>query len=256
MIDQLGGASLLQVHSHYKYTFVAEWMIHKYRNMKKIIYAFLLTSMPIGAVIGQNECDFGRLRITAQAGWGYRLGKAPDQYADFVKGLRTGLNLDAGIAYHFYPEWGLGAMYSYSLVENEIPGMTESTRFMYYGPMLFFRTKSMGQLDNWALSATVSFGALDYSDKAHETRIDYSRACVNASVKAPCAYIDFGAEIRLYRKLFLTGKIYTYLSKSSWFDLQNDITYACVVPESLPWSVQSNLCRIGASAGLKIGIGK
>ncbi len=86
--------------------------------MKKIILftaVFFVSYMGIAQHQSNRQTSDHRFRISAQAGYSYRLGKLdniPSDFKDYARKLKSGFNIGIDAAYFIRPNWGLGLKYT------------------------------------------------------------------------------------------------------------------------------------------------
>ena len=221
--------------------------------MNKYILVFLIVFGSFSIVGAQEapEHRVGRFYLGADAGWGYRLGKieADNIYQkDYMKGLRSGLSIGADASFYIKPALGFGLKYSFFYAANSFGEIWDKTWSNFIAPVYCGRTKSLGAQRNFQLGYSAGIGYLHYRDKGQGL---LGGNTVQGIITAETfgMYGDFGAEIRLAPKLYLTGKVYLLASNYYSYTLKTNFG-----SEKTKLDKPENVSRFGITAGLKINL--
>jgi len=200
---------------------------------KHLVFLYVIGCLSITGLQAQ-------FHLGADVGYGYRLGtvETDDIYLkDFIKGLRSGLSIGTDASFYLRPTFGFGMKYSFFYASNSWGDVWEKTYTNFVGPVFCGRSKPLGAQKSILLAYSAGIGYLHFRDK---WSVDKQKGEFTAETYG--IYTDFGLEIRLAPKLYLTGKVYLLGSNYNSYK-QNS--------EKIKLDKPANVTRAGITAGLK-----
>lgn len=141
--------------------------------MKYLVTTLIILVAGVQQVFSQAEQ--GTFRFSADAGFGYRLGKVPEVLSDdveaFIQDQRSGAMFKGSVSYQLAFNWGVGVQFSrflsqdsaFLIDENGLPAANaENVRITYVAPYAFYNYTTYNGLHT--LASTLSLGYLRYSN--------------------------------------------------------------------------------------------
>lgn len=159
--------------------------------MKYLVTTLIILVAGVQQVFSQAEQ--GTFRFSADAGFGYRLGKVPEGLSDdveaFIQDQRSGAMFKGSVSYQLAFNWGVGVQFSrflsqdsaFLIDENGLPAANaENVRITYVAPYAFGSYTTYNDLHT--LSGTLSIGYLRYSNKGNRNNNFFERTANSIGV--------------------------------------------------------------------------
>ncbi|MBC9933188.1 hypothetical protein [Chitinophaga qingshengii] len=167
--------------------------------------------------LGTQAQDAPRFRLAVNGGYAYRLGKIASgisgETRDYMKRLKSGLNISADAQYFFSEEWGAGLKYARfqssgsGVMPVQTPNGVQRGNVSDNIAISFYAASMGGRVfltsdDSQAFHASLSLGYLRYHDKgmAANRPVELTGGTMGSGV-------DLGYDIRLVRKLYAGAQL-------------------------------------------------
>jgi len=223
--------------------------------MKKYIIILLFVCGTLSYARAQEAFEYrvGRFYLGADVGWGYRLGKiiAENDYVrDYLKGLLSGVAAGIDANYYISSNVGFGLKYSLFYASNSFGEVSDKTYINFIAPVFYGRSKPLGAQKIIRLAYSAGVGYLHFKDDWKGVNERNIKIQGTTTGKTYGIYTDFGAEIQLSPRVFLTGKVYLLSG-----NLTSVTQKTAQGSEKMDFTENpENVSRVGISAGLKFNL--